>query len=199
MYIGILAGMKKAMKMNNDSNSEAIIGHEIIMTKWAGLEGTVIIASSKKQELLKRYTSSFVDSAKGLINYISVESEVKIANEFDVDLVYEIKEGGVFGALWEIGSASKRGLEVDLQKIKLKQETVEICEFFDLNPYMLISSGSTLIVTDQGNRLVDKLHDAGIVAAVIGYITRGNKRIIKNGKEIRYLEPIRKDELYKVI
>lgn len=185
--------------MNKDNYSEAIIGHEIIMTKWAGLEGTAIIASSKGQELLTRYTSSFVDNAKGLIDYISVESEVKIAKEFGVDLIYEIKEGGIFGALWEMGLASKRGLEVDLQKIKLKQETVEICEFFDLNPYMLISSGSALIVTHQGNRLVDKLNDAGIVAAVIGYITRGNKRIIRNGKERRYLEPTRKDELYKVI
>ena len=93
----------------------------------------------------------------------------------------------------------RSGLEVDLQKIKLKQETVEICEFYDLNPYMLISSGSILIITDQANILVDKLHDAGIVAAAIGYITWSNKRIIKNGKERRFLEPPRKDELYKVI
>ncbi|HHX13012.1 MAG TPA: hypothetical protein GX731_09325 [Clostridiales bacterium] len=185
--------------MNKASNSQAIVGQEIIMTKWAGLEGTAIIASSKEQELLTKYTSSFVDSAKRLSDYISVVAEVEIANDFAADLIYEVKEGGVFGALWEIGVASKVGIEVDLQKIKLKQETVEICEFFDLNPYMLISTGSTLIVTDQANRLVDKLNGAGIVAVAIGYITRSNKRIIKNGKERRYLEPSRKDELYKVI
>lgn len=187
------------MKTNKARNSEATIGQEIIMTKWAGLEGTAIIASSKEQELLTKYTSSFVDSAKSLIAYISVVPEVIIAKEFGVDSIYEVKEGGIFGGLWEIGAASKVGLEVDLHKIKLKQETVEICEFYDLNPYMLISSGSILIVTDQANRLVDKLNDAGIVAATIGYITRTNKRIIKNGKERRFLEPPRKDELYKVI
>lgn len=185
--------------MSKDNSSDVIIGYEIVMTKWTGLEGTAIIASSKEQELLTKYTSSFVNSAKGLMDYISVETEVHIAKEFGAELVYEIKEGGVFGALWEFSVDLKLGLEVDLQKIKLKQETVEICEFFDLNPYMLISSGSTLIITERGNRLVDKLNDAGIVAVVIGYITRGNKRIIKNGKERRYLEPIRKDELYKVI
>lgn len=185
--------------MNKNISSDVIIGCEIVMTKWAGLEGTAIIASSKEQELLTKYTSSFVNSSKGLMDYISVETEVQIAKEFGSDLVYKIKEGGVFGALWELGVALKLGLEIDLQKIKLKQETVEICEFFDLNPYMLISSGSTLIITERGNRLVEKLNDAGIVAVVIGYITRGNKRIIKNGKERRYLEPTRKDELYKVI
>ncbi|NLZ82698.1 MAG: hypothetical protein GX915_03430 [Clostridiales bacterium] len=187
------------MKTNKARSLEVNIGKEIIMTKWAGLAGTAIIASSKEQELLTKYTSSFVDSSKRLTDYISIVSEVNIAKNFGVASICEIKEGGVFGALWEIGAASKVGLEVDLQKIKLKQETVEICEFYDLNPYMLISSGSILIITDQANILVDKLHDAGIVAAAIGYITWSNKRIIKNGKERRFLEPPRKDELYKVI
>ena len=62
----------------------------------------------------------------------------------------------------EIGAASKVGLEVDLQKIQLRQETVEICEYFNLNPYMLISSGCMLIVTDNANLLVDRLNEEGI-------------------------------------
>ncbi|HHU71264.1 MAG TPA: hypothetical protein GXZ21_04410 [Clostridiales bacterium] len=187
------------MKTSKARNSEVIIGQEIIMTKWAGLEGTAIIASSKEQELLSKYTSSFVDRAKGLMDYISVAAEVKIAREFGIPSIYEIKEGGVFGALWDIGAASKVGIEADLRKINIKQETVEICEFYDLNPYMLISRGSTLIITDKANRLVDKLNDAGIVATAIGYVTGSSKRTIKNGEERRYLEPPKKDELYKVI
>jgi len=90
-------------------------------------------------------------------------------------------------------------MEVDLHKIQLKQETVEICEFFDLNPYMLISGGCMLMVTDRGNLLADRLKEAGIPAAVIGRIKEGNDRIILNGEERRFLEPPKADELYKVM
>ena len=108
-------------------------------------------------------------------------------------------EGGIFGALWEIGAASKVGMEIDLKKILLKQETVEICEFYDINPYMLISSGCMLIVTDQANYLVDRLNAEGIAAAVIGRVTEGNDRVIINGEEKRFLEPPKSDELYQVV
>jgi hydrogenase maturation factor len=113
--------------------------------------------------------------------------------------MHDVTEGGIFGALWEIAAASKVGLEVDLKKILLKQETVEICEFYDLNPYMLISSGCMLMITDKANQLVDRLKAAGIAAAVIGRITEGNDRIIINEEERRYLEPPKSDELYKVM
>lgn len=174
-------------------------GQEIVMTKWAGLEGTAIIATEKEQELLTKYTPSFIHGAKRMIDDISVIPESRIAKDFGVTSMHDVTEGGIFGALWEIGSASNVGLEVDLKKITLRQETVEICEFYDLNPYMLISSGCMLIVTDRANQLVEKLEEAGIKAAVIGYITEGNDRIIKNGEERRYLEPPKSDELYKVI
>ena len=177
----------------------AVPGQDIVMTKWAGLEGTAIIAAAREQELLSKYNSGFIDGAKKMIDDISVVPEARIAREHKATSMHDATEGGVFGALWEIGTASKVGLEVDLQKITLRQETVEICEFYDLNPYMLISSGSMLIVTDRANQLVEHLQEAGITAAVIGHITEGNDRIIKNGEERRFLEPPKSDELYKVM
>ena len=62
---------------------------------------------------------------------------------------------------------------------------------------MLISSGCLLIGTSKGNEMVDKLVAAGIPAAVIGRIIKGNDRVILNGEERRYLEAPKTDELYK--
>jgi hydrogenase maturation factor len=169
------------------------------MTKWAGLEGTAILAKSMEADLLSRYSAEFINQAKNLIDYISVVPESKIARELGVSSMHDVTEGGIFGALWEIAAASRVGLEVYLQKIQLKQETVEICEFFDLNPYMLISSGCMLIVTDKANLLVERLKEQGIASAVIGRITEGNDRIVINGDERRYLEPAKSDELYKLM
>ena len=52
--------------------------------------------------------------------------------------------------LWEVAEGANVGLEADLKKIPIRQETVEICEVFHLNPYHIMSSGSVLAVTEDG-------------------------------------------------
>ena len=90
-------------------------------------------------------------------------------------------------------------MEIDLKKIPIRQETIEICEFFDLNPYGLLSGGSLLIVAEDGDGMVKALQEAGIPAAVIGRTTDNNDKVLHNGEEIRFLEPARPDEIGKVI
>mgnify|MGYP002229688185 FL=1 len=82
--------------------------------------------------------------------------------------MHDITEGGIFGALWELAQGADVGLDVDLKKIPIRQETVEVCEQFGLNPYLLMSSGAMLIGTKQGEILVRKLGEAGIPGTVIG-------------------------------
>lgn len=113
--------------------------------------------------------------------------------------MHDVTEGGIFGALWEMASAAGVGLEIDLKKIPIRQETVEICEVFDINPYQLISSGSMLIGTDHGSQLVEALKRAGIHSAVVGRATEGNDRVIFNAEEKRFLEPPKSDELYRAL
>lgn len=194
-----VTGVGKMKRSQMIKTAGAKPGQEIVMTKWAGLEGTAIIAAAKEEELRSKYSQGFLAGAKKMIENISVVPEAKVARAVGVTSMHDVTEGGIFGALWELGSASKVGLEVDLKKILLKQETVEICEFYDINPYMLISSGCMLIITDQANHLVDKLKESGIAAAVIGRITEGNDRVIINEEERRFLEPPKSDELYKVM
>lgn len=194
-----ITGIGKIKRDSLIKKRDTLSCHEIVMTKWAGLEGTAIIAKGKEKDLLNRYSLSFINKAQDMLKYISIIPEAKIAKNTGVASMHDIRRGGIFGALWEIGATLKVGLEVDLKKIQLKQETVEICEFFDLNPYMLTSSGSMLIVTDNANYLVNQLMEAGIMASVIGYIKEGNDRIVINQGERRYLEPPKSDEIYKVI
>lgn len=174
------------------------VGDELVMTKWAGLEGTAIIAQDMEKELLKTLPEWLVKEAKEFIKYLSVVPESLIATELGVTAMHDITEGGIFGALWEMGEASGVGITADLYKIPIKQETIEVCEIFDVNPYMLMSSGSMLIGCKNGNLLVEKLMEKGINAVVIGRATEGNDRIVISGDDLRYLEPPGSDELYKV-
>ncbi|MEE1113565.1 MAG: hydrogenase maturation factor, partial [Eubacterium sp.] len=77
--------------------------------------------------------------------------------------------------------------------------TVEICEFFDANPYQIMSSGSMLMVTADGEKLVRELEAAGIHGTVVGRTTSNNDKILRNGEEVRYLDKPQPDELYKAL
>lgn len=181
------------------STSGLKVGQDLVVTKWIGLEGTAILVAEKREELLARLPEDLVETAGDFAKLLSVVPDSRVAMENGVSAMHDVTEGGIFGALWEMAEASGVGLEVDLKRIPIRQETVEICEVFDINPYMLISSGAMLIGTDHGSQLVDALERAGIHAAVVGRATAGNDRVILNGEERRFLEPPKTDELFRAL
>ena len=193
-----VTGVGKVREERLVSTAGAKPGQDILVTKWIGIEGTSIIAKEKEKELLERFSQAFVDTAKGFDQYLSVLPDSRIAVEHGVSAMHDVTEGGIYGALWEVAEASGIGLEIDLKAIPIRQETIEICEYFELNPYYLISSGCMLMAADQGHDLVRKLEAAGIPAAVIGKATDGKVRRIWNGGEESYLERPKTDELYKI-
>ena len=194
-----VTGVGKAKEDRLISTADVLPDMDILVTKWVGIEGTAILAKEKEQELSARYTKPFLEAAKGLDRYLSVLPEAATAVKSGVAAMHDVTEGGIFGALWEMAEASGVGLEIDLKKIPLKQETVEICEYFGISPYELISSGSMLMAAKDGNRLIMELQKEGIPAVIIGKATAGRDRILRNEDECRYLEPPKTDELYKVL
>lgn len=193
-----VTGIGKVREDRLVSTSGAKAGQDILVTKWIGIEGTSVIAKEKEEELRTRFSRTFVEKAKELDQYISVLPEAMIAGKFGVSAMHDVTEGGIYGALWEMAEASGIGLEIDLKAIPIRQETVEICEHFNLNPYYLISSGCMLMASDRGHDLVRELKKEGIPATVIGKAVEGNGRRILNGEEESFLERPRTDELYKI-
>ena len=194
-----VAGVAKAKKGSLISTAGARAGMDLVVSKWVGIEGTMIFAKEKEAELKEHFPADFVDTAIGFDRYLSVVPEAAVATQSSVAAMHDVTEGGLFGALWEMAEASGVGLEIDLKKIPIRQETVEICEYFDVNPYGLISSGMMLMASADGNALVLALQEAGIPATVIGKATEGNDRVIIRDEERRFLEPPKTDELYKVL
>ena len=137
--------------------------------------------------------------AMGFSRLLSVVKDAGIAKSIGVSSMHDITEGGVFGALWEVAQASGTGLSIELKEIPIRQETVEICEFYRINPYQLLSTGSLLIVTDNGQELKEVLNRKGIHAELIGKLNDGNDKTIENDGEIRHLDLPAADELYKGI
>ena len=193
-----VTGVGKVKKDNLIATGGLRPGDELVMTKWAGMEGTAIIAAERKEKLLETLPEELVDEAAALLKDISVVPEAAVAAKAGASAMHDVTEGGIFGALWEIGEAAGVGITADLTKIPIRQETIEVCEVFGLNPYQMMSSGSLLIGCANGNLMVEELEKAGIAAAVIGRATDSNDRVIVKGEETRFLEPPGSDELYKI-
>jgi len=179
--------------------SGAQAGDDIIMTKWAGLEGTAIIAADMENELGKTVGTDIVKKAKGFINHISVVKEGMLAGEFGVNSMHDITEGGVLGAVWEVLRSSGKGGIIYKDKIPVKEETSKICEHFNIDPFRLISSGSMLITCKKGAELIEILKKNNIEASIIGIVNEGNEIKLKDGDDFIKISQPGSDELYKVI
>jgi hydrogenase expression/formation protein HypE len=174
-------------------------GQDIVLSKWVGLEGSFLLATTQKKKLLTKYPEQFIREALGYDALLSIIPEAATAIKSGVVAMHDVTESGIFGALWEVAESAGVGLTVDLKKIPIKQETVEICEFFGLNPYELLSGGALIMVSDKGQNLADALHREKIPATVIGVITDSKDRLILNEDEKRFLERPKADEIYKVM
>ena len=178
----------------------AVLGADVdlVVAGTVGREGAAMLAVEYANRLEERYAPSYIEAAKHLFDDGSMTVVADILQEKEVVAVHDVREGGIFAALWEMAAAANVGLSIDLKNIPIKQHTIEVCEYFNLNPYMLRSGGTLLLACANGARIVEQLKNAGVEAAVIGQTTAGNDRLIRYDDEARFLEPPKMDEYYKV-
>lgn len=173
-------------------------GQDIVLAGWIGLEGMLRIMSRKEEELAARFVPAFLNRIKQMDGELFALEQIQTAREHGASAMYQIGPGGILAALWETAEAADVGLEADMKKMSIRQETVEICEYFRLNPYQMTSAGSILIFTHDGETLVRKLQASGKQAAVIGHTTNQKERVLSGGSERRFLDRPQPDELAKI-
>lgn len=173
-------------------------GQDIVYAGWAGLEGMLRIIGEKEAELRERFTPAFIGQMKAYDSELCGLSKIAVADAMGVSVIRQVSRGGILASLWDLAKDTELGLNLDLKKIAVRQETIEVCEHFRLNPYQLASGGSFLMLTENGEALADALNQKGIQAAVIGQLTDSNDKIIHNGEDMRYIDRPAPDELMKV-
>ena len=179
-------------------SSAAAPGMDVIVTGYVGLEGTAILANEKRAELETRFSKAFIDKSAAYIDHISTAMEAASAIGAGVAAIHDASQGGIFGAFWDMAEASGIGLDIDLKKLPIRQDTIEISEFFDINPYKLLSGGSLMIIAADGTRVLRELEKTGKNAVIVGATTDSNDRVLISGEERRFLETAQTDEIYKV-
>jgi hydrogenase expression/formation protein HypE len=182
----------------------ARIGDSIILTKGTGIEGTAILASDRRAELLQVFDENFLNQAENFFEKISVVKDALTAfRTGGVSAMHDPTEGGVAGGLHELADAANVGFTVHEEDILVPEETRKICAYFDVDPLQLISSGSLLIVADESKteEIISSLSKNGVQASVIGEVTEpelGRKLVTKAGEKTELVRPV-SDHLWKAL
>lgn len=190
----------KTVNRNFISTGGAKEGQKLIMTKWAGLEGSTIIAHDKEKELLEKGISQEkIDFCKTFSNYLSIGKESAIATKWGATAMHDVTEGGVLGGAWEMADCSGLGVVIDKNKIPVKKETLEICNLYKIDYLKLISSGCMLISVNECDceNMISNLNGYGIDSTIIGEFIKGKSSILVNDELIPLSEPDT-DEIYKI-
>ena len=173
-------------------------GAGIVMTKWAGMEAGCILAG-EKEELRDVFPETILMRLRKLGEYLSVRPEAQICAREGADCLVDLSEGGIYAALWRLSVKTRRGLRVDMASIPLLQETIELANYYDIDPYKMRSAGSLLAVTADADALVEALEGSGIPAVKIGELTEDHDKTLINDDEVRYLDLPQTDELHRIL
>ncbi|MDO5383179.1 MAG: AIR synthase related protein [Eubacteriales bacterium] len=189
-----------SLGVENVSRPKVKPGQDIVAARWIGISGIRQIIDAKQEEILKVLPCDVIDKALGNEKDMLVGDIAEVVLKSDSSVrMHDVSEGGIFASLWDLAESGNVGIDVDLRAIPVKQEIVEICELFNINPYELESLGCLLVTSDNGCDIVKLLNTCGIKATVIGKVTEGNQRIIRSNDEVRFLDLPQQDEIYKLL
>lgn len=168
-------------------------GEKILMTKWAGIEGTAILATDFRDLLLEKgVPESVLERASGLHKEISVIDEALLLTENRlVTAMHDPTEGGVLSGLIELAYASGNSVIVYRDRIPVSPETRTVTEALGIDPLTILGSGSLLATIKRGyeDEALRILRRRGIDAEIIGEVVEKRDyyvRLVSGSREVFY-------------
>ena len=122
-------------KIERENTGLLQAGQDLVVAGYAGLAGTVKLAEAAKEELSRWFSDEYMEEIADAAPLCPVSPEFWRscgAAEWE-----PAGEGGILTAIWNLTGAYETGVEFYLRQIPMRQETVEVCERLELNPYRL--------------------------------------------------------------
>ena len=174
-------------------------GKELIMAGYMALSGSAAFARQEQAYLVKWLTRRFLEETEAYYEALAQKIGVLPRRLPALDGAEEavclaLGPGGLFDGLWEMARIWQTGFRVELKAVPVRQETIEICERLEVNPYYLCSENSFLIAAEHGEQLCRACRAQGWPAAVIGTLESGNQKEILCGGRSSCLNRPQEDE-----
>jgi hydrogenase expression/formation protein HypE len=206
----ILSGtMLGEAEKNELVQTDGVKGGDLLyMTKGVAIEATSIMARERGDEVKARFGEEFFNRCVGFLEKpgISVIEDARTARRaVRVRGMHDPTEGGLLTGAYEMAKGAGIGLEIDLDRVPVYEETRLLCRHFGLSPYYSTASGSLLIAVkkSEASRLEKAFgNESGPHSPLffIGEFTKKGEpvRITQKGKT-KEISPTGRDELTKLI
>ena len=176
----------------------------VFVKGFVGNLGTKILIENKYDELSKHFNAEFLKKILNDINggvnppLFMGDSDIK---EDPINRIIDrenIARGGLLTALWKICDRNKCGLRYTLSKVPILQGTIEISNYFDLNPYRLLTNNSEILFVDDSIE-DDDVNKNVAYGSLIGHTTKDKKRVRIDNDIESFLTKDYKDEIDRII
>lgn len=184
---------------------QAIDGDDLYLTKWAGIEGTALLARERTEQLTSALGPVLVRAAAKLLRSpgISIVKDARALRSVPgLRAMHDPTEGGVATAIHEMADASKLGAEIIASAIPVLPETRAISDYYELDPFGMLSSGALLLAVAPEHRdeMQDAAASAGLPIAQIGRMTSPEQGItIIRDSGVTTLPRYDRDEITRVL
>ena len=188
---------------------------QVAVIGFIAIAGSVELIKNKRENLIERFSLKFCCDKLNEFEKIYNEAKKikqcynKIKQKFDIENkyieIYEITKGGFLSKLWESSKLLEVGVLYDLKKVPVKQMSIEIADFFDINVYRLYSENSFIVYTDDLLKLERIIYEEILIDSElvpISYIGNTNdtkKKIRIDGEKESYLNKDYKDDIDLII
>ena len=105
----VSTALGRALKGKVQNPAQMEEGDLLYITKYAGLEGTGIIAKDREKELSDILNKEELAEAKSLLDLVSVVREGVILGKLGTHGMHDVTEGGILGAIWEMCQIAGKG------------------------------------------------------------------------------------------
>ncbi len=195
------------MKVNDDTYGTMSAEQDLLAVGYTALFGTFLAAKIGESTLSERFSARYLRDCQDLyekwkpsilLEAFDSHTERDFLTKLGASSWYPAGDGGIMEALWHYFDDFGLGFEMDLRKLPIRQETVEVCEVFDLNPYRLQSKGCILMTAESGTKLLHNLENEGLNANIIGRTRKAIGREIYSGEVHSFLDRPKPDEIDKM-
>ena len=111
-------------------------------------------------------------------------------------MLFDVTEGGMLGAIYELAVASGNGATVYNDCLPIEETQKQICNLFSIDPRFTIGAGSMIIAVKNGseNEVINRLKKHHVECTVVGeLIEKENGITIVENDERKALPYLQRD------
>jgi hydrogenase maturation factor len=161
-------------------------GDDVVISTGPGVEAVGLL-TTLFGDRMDLPTETIEIGRKRLAETDTVRDALTAAGAGEVTAMHDATECGLQGALCEMAAGGEARFEIKRERAPLRPGVEAVCEFLDVDPWQVTSSG-TLVITappDESERVVSALEERGTAAAVIGRVTEG-AGVFFDGEEVSH-------------